>query len=150
MNDSQHYAQLERMYLNAPCNQYLRPLIKIQEAKAEIRIGVRPDLFHAAGAVHGSNYFKAMDDAAFFAANSLVRDVFVLTTDFHIYLLRPIHEGLMIAAAQVVNQSRTQIIADAVLRDEDGRQLGRGSGTFVKSKFALSEALGYGQPTNLI
>jgi acyl-coenzyme A thioesterase PaaI-like protein len=34
---------------------------------------------HSIHAVHGSVYFKALDDAAFFAVNSLVEDVFVLT-----------------------------------------------------------------------
>ena len=37
---------------------------------------------HAAGAVHGSYYFKVLDDACYFAANSLVSDVFVLTVSF--------------------------------------------------------------------
>ena len=31
---------------------------------------VRPDFFHAAGAVHGSVYFKLLDDAAYFDALS--------------------------------------------------------------------------------
>jgi hypothetical protein len=35
---------------------------------------VRPDFFHAAHAVHGSVYFKALDDAAFFAVASLVQE----------------------------------------------------------------------------
>jgi hypothetical protein len=53
--------------------------MKIRKGVAEVIIQVRPDFFHAAGAVRGSVYFKAMDDAAFFAVNSLVKDVFVLT-----------------------------------------------------------------------
>jgi len=62
------------MYLAAPCNQYSRPKIDIADGTAEIRIAVRPDFFHAARAVHGSVYFKTLDDATFFAASSLVDD----------------------------------------------------------------------------
>ena len=38
-------------------------------------------MFHAAGAGHGTIYFKMLDDAAFYAANSMVEEQFVLTTD---------------------------------------------------------------------
>ena len=33
---------------------------------------VEPASFHAAGAAHGTLYFKMLDDAAFYAANSLI------------------------------------------------------------------------------
>ena len=34
---------------------------------------------HAANAAHGTIYFKMLDDAAFYAANSMVSDRFLLT-----------------------------------------------------------------------
>ena len=37
-------------------------------------------MFHTAGAAHGTLFFKMLDDAAFYAANSLVTDRFLLTT----------------------------------------------------------------------
>ena len=83
--------------------------------EAEIRIEVDPKFFHAAGSVHGTVYFKAMDDAAFFAANSVVEDVFVLTTSFNIHLLRPVTEGTLIATGTLVSATRNLLIADAVL-----------------------------------
>ncbi len=70
---SAHFEKLEAMYLSAPNNAYYQPTIHITEGKAEVSIAVRPDFFHAANAVHGSVYFKLMDDASFFAANSLIR-----------------------------------------------------------------------------
>src|SRR6185436_14124985 len=75
--DEEHFRKLERMYDAAPINQYFRPVLTVGDALAEVAIVVRPDFFHAANAVHGSIYFKAMDDAAFFAVNSIVHDVFV-------------------------------------------------------------------------
>jgi acyl-coenzyme A thioesterase PaaI-like protein len=88
-----HYQKLERMYRGAPCNEYYRPDIAIARGTAEVSIPVRPQLFHPAGAVHGSAYFKALDDAAFFAVNSLIEDLFVLTVSFNVHLTRPISCG---------------------------------------------------------
>jgi acyl-coenzyme A thioesterase PaaI-like protein len=85
---------LERMYVSAPINRYFAPQITVYDGRAEISIAVRPDFFHAAHALHGSVYFKALDDAAFFAVNSLVTDVFVLTVAFNVYLIRPVRTGM--------------------------------------------------------
>ena len=139
-----HHRRLERMYLAAPCNEVYRPRITIAEGSAEIGFDVGPHLHHAGRAVHGANYFKAMDDAAFFAVNSLVEDVFVLTVSFNVYFLRPIIEGSMLAHAKVVNASKNLWVAEATLEDDRDRLLGRGSGTFMRSRTALTEAMGYG------
>ncbi len=142
MNED-HFRKLEHMYAGANINAFFRPRLAIGEGRAELRLTVRPDFFHAAGAVHGSVYFKAMDDSAFFAAASLVEDVFVLTAGFSLHLLRPIREGEMIATATVVSRSRAQIIADTVVRDGAGAQLSRGTGTFMRSAIPLTGEIGY-------
>jgi uncharacterized protein (TIGR00369 family) len=138
-----HYRALERMYLAAPCNEPYEPKVTIGEGEAEVAFEVGPRFHHAAGAVHGSNYFKAMDDAAFFAANSLVEDVFVLTVSFNVYLLRPIRDGSMVARGRVVNSSRNLWIAESVLTDGRGRTIGRGSGSFMRSRIALEDVAAY-------
>ncbi len=135
--DDRHYRRLEALYRSAPCNRYYAPRIAVSEGRAEIVIPVREDFFHAAGAVHGSTYFKALDDAAFFAANSLVAGVFVLTASFNLYLTRPISDGEMRAAGEVVHRSRSRLIAESVLFDSEGREIARGSGVFVRSKIPL-------------
>jgi hypothetical protein len=43
-----------------------------------------------------------VDDAAFFAVNSLTGDFFALTASFTTYLLRPISKGTMKATGKVV------------------------------------------------
>jgi uncharacterized protein (TIGR00369 family) len=141
--DPDHYRKLERMYLSAPLNDFYEPTIEIERARAVITIDVRETLFHAAGAVHGSVYFKMLDDAAWFAVNSLLTDVFVLTTSFTTYLTRPISSGTIQSIGEVVNEGRTQWIAQAVAFDGDGREIARGSGTFVKSKSPLAPDIGY-------
>lgn len=131
------------MYHAAPVNQFFRPMLKVDEGRAEVEIPVREEFFHAAAAVHGSVYFKALDDAAFFAVNSLVTDVFVLTVSFNLYLTRPVSEGVLRARASVVHRSKQMFIADAELFDQHARQIARGSGSFMRSQIALTPEIGY-------
>ena len=131
------------MYASAPVNEYYAPTMRVSEGRAEVTIPVRPDFFHAGGAVHGLVYFKALDDAAFFAVHSLVDDVFVLTVSFNLYLTRPISEGEMKATGRVVHRSRRFFVAESVLVDSDGREIARGSGTFMPSNIPLSPEVGY-------
>jgi uncharacterized protein (TIGR00369 family) len=138
-----HFRRLERMYLAAPANEYFRPEIRIDDGTAEVRLAIRPDFFHAASAVHGSVYFKLLDDATFFAASSLVDDVFVLTASFTIYFLRPVSSGFMRARGTIVSRSRRLLIGEGVLVDDEDREIARGSGTFMPSKVPLDHKLGY-------
>ena len=139
----EHFRRLERMYAQAPINAFFRPELRVSEGSAEIIIPVRPEFFHAAHAVHGSVYFKALDDAAFFAVNSLVHDYFVLTASFNIYLTRPVTEGNLRAVGRVVHRSRNLFIAEAELFDHTAGHVGRGSGSFMRSNIALTPDVGY-------
>lgn len=145
MPEAEHYRKLERMYLAAPVNAFYAPTIAIGEGRAEVSIAVRPEFFHAAGAVHGAVYFKLLDDAAFFAANSLVDDWFLVTVSFNVYLTRPVSEGRMRAVGRVVHRSRRLFVAEAELSDGSGREIARGSGTFMRSNIALASVRGYSQ-----
>ena len=139
----QHFRALEAMYQAAPINEFYKPTMQVEEGEATIEIDVKREFFHAAHAVHGSSYFKMLDDAAFFAANSLEPEVFVLTTSFTTYITRPISEGKMIAKGKVVNRNKSQFIAEAVVYDQEGNEIGRGNGIFVRSKMRLIDAMGY-------
>ena len=143
MNEVTHFKQLEQMYLAAPINKIFPPKITVSEAGAEIQIDVKPEYFHSAGAVHGSVIFKLLDDAAFFAANSLEQTVFVLTTSFTVYLTRPVSSGIIRSIGKVVSQNKTQFIAESIAYDSAGKELGRGSGIFVRGKIPLVDAVGY-------
>ena len=144
MENEKHYRALENMYLSAPINVIYKPSIIISDQRAEIEMAVSERFFHSAGAVHGSVYFKMLDDAAFFAANSVENENFVLTVSFTTYLTRPVSGGFIRSIGTVVNQTRKQIIAEAVIYDGDGCEIGRGNGIFVRGKLPLVEALGYG------
>src|SRR4249919_2592030 len=114
-----HFRKLERMYLSAPINSLLYKgiTIKVSNEKAELTLLVEPKFFHAANAIHGSVYFKMLDDAAFFAVNSIVQDVFVYTVSLNIQLLRPVSEGIIRSVGELKFKSTNLFIADSALFD---------------------------------
>jgi uncharacterized protein (TIGR00369 family) len=142
MADDAHFHALERMYTGAPINQFFRPAIHIEEGRAEVRMPVRSDMHHAAHAAHGAVYFKLLDDSAFFAVQSLVSDVFVLTVSFTVYLLAPIVDGEMVATGKTVHESKRLFLAESVI-EVAGKVVGRGNGSFMRSAIRLEEKIGY-------
>ena len=65
---NKHFNKLVKMYENAPINKIFNPNIKISLGKSEISILAKSDFFHSANSLHGSIFFKMLDDAAYFAA----------------------------------------------------------------------------------
>jgi len=143
LSKEEHYRKLELMYASASCNKYYAPTLRVGDGRTELIIPVRSDFFHAAGAVHGAAYFKALDDAAFFAVNSLVDDVLVLTVSFNIYLTRPISEGKIKSIGRVVHRSQRVFVAESEAVDSNGGMIAWGSGTFMRSAIPLSPEVNY-------
>ena len=111
--------------------------------QSRIHFTVSNNTHHAAGAAHGTLYFKMLDDAAFYAANSLVTDRFLLTTAFNLHFTRSMREGLMIAEGKWISGKRRVFVAEARIIDGDGEEYARGTGTFLRSHIALSGLDGY-------
>ena len=143
MTTADHFTRLENMMHSAPFMQWSGARVSIAKGEARITLPIRRDFHHAAGAMHGALYFLALDNAAFFAVNSLVEEVFVLTTSFTTYITRPVSEGVVTAFGKVVNRNRTQFIAESVLYDSNEREIARANGIFVRSKVPLSAEIGY-------
>lgn len=138
-----HYKKLENMMHTSPFVSFAGARVEVKKGQAAITLPVEKKLFHAAGAMHGALYFLALDNACFFAANSLVEDVFVLTTSFTTYITRPVSDGVVTSVGKVVNQNKTQFICEAILSDANDKEIARATGIFVRSKIALSEEIGY-------
>jgi uncharacterized protein (TIGR00369 family) len=144
MSDVEHYRRLERLYAAAPVSRWYGSAIAIADGRAEVRLPTRQEFFHAAHAVHGSVYFRLLDDAAFFAANSRVRDVLVLTVSFTVQFARPVAQGELRAVGQVLHEGGRLLLAEADLVDEADALLAHGSGVFTRSAIALEPGIGYG------
>ncbi len=143
MINEEHYRKLENMMHSSPFVSFAGARVSVGKGEAHITLPVQKKLFHAAGAMHGALYFLALDNASFFAANSLVDDVFVLTTSFTTYITRPVSEGGVEAVGRVVNRNRSQFICESILYNSDKREIARANGIFVRSKIPLSEKIGY-------
>jgi uncharacterized protein (TIGR00369 family) len=143
----QHHRALERLYASAPINALFASQLEITgEGLARIEFEVDEAVYHAAGAAHGTIYFKMLDDAAFYAANTLVTDRFLLTTGFNLHFTKPVRAGRVVAEGRWVSGRRRVFVAESRLTDAEGEEIGRGTGTFMRSRIPLSSLPGYSGP----
>lgn len=141
---SAHHRALESLYAAAPINRLFDSQLEIAgPGEARIRFSIDERYFHAAGAAHGTAYFKMLDDAAFYAANTLVSDRFLLTTQFNLLFTRPLAHGPAVAEGRWISGQRRVLIADARLLDGNGEEVARGTGTFMRSRIPLASLPGY-------
>lgn len=139
-----HWRALEGLYASAPVNRLFESALHIEgEGRSTIRFQVEQRHYHAAGAAHGTIYFKMLDDAAFYAANTLVTDRFLLTTSFNLHFTRPVKRGEVTAQGRWISGRRRVLVAESRLIDAEGEEIGRGTGTFMRSRIALSALDGY-------
>ena len=138
---------LEALYASAPINRLFESRIELPEAgRSRISFTVDTASFHAAGAAHGTLYFKMLDDAAFYAANGLVSDRFLLTTAFNLHFTKPMKDGQALAEGRWISGRRRVFVAEARIVDSSGEECARGTGTFLRSHIALSGLAGYCAP----
>jgi len=139
-----HYRALESLYAAAPINDLFDSRLEIVEAGiARISFTIEPAHYHAGGAAHGTSYFKMLDDAAFYACNSLVTDRFLLTTAFNLLFTRPLKTGPVVAEGRWISGQRRVFVGEARLIDSDGEEAARGTGTFMRSSIPLAGLPGY-------
>lgn len=139
-----HWRALEGLYASAPINGLFRSRLSITgEGRSQIDFTIDESCFHAAGAAHGTIYFKMLDDAAFYAANTLVTDRFLLTTSFNLHFTKPVRQGDVVAEGRWISGRRRVLVAESRLVDAEGEEIGRGTGTFMRSRIPLSGLEGY-------
>jgi uncharacterized protein (TIGR00369 family) len=139
-----HFRGLEALYAEAAINRLFDSRLEIAaEGEARIHFTVDDRYFHAAGALHGTAYFKMLDDAAFYACNSLVSDRFLLTTSFNLFFTKPLGPGPVVAEGRWVSGRKRVFVGEARLIDASGQEAARGTGTFMRSAYALGSLAGY-------
>ena len=139
-----HFRALERLYASAPINALFESRLTLQRGgESRIDFTVTAGVHHAAGAAHGTLYFKMLDDAAFYAANSLISDRFLLTTAFNLHFTKPLVAGPAHAEGRWISGRRRVFVAEARILDSTGEECARGTGTFLRSHIALSGLAGY-------
>ena len=144
-----HFRALESLYASAPINAQFASRLEITgEGTSRITFDVTEEVYHAAGAAHGTIYFKMLDDAGFYAANTFVSDSLLLTTSFNLHFTKPVRAGEVVAEGRWVSGKRRVLVAESRLVDEEGDEIGRGTGTFMRSHIPLSGLAGYSERTD--
>ena len=138
-----HFMCLENMYHQAPINRTIPSRLEVDEGRAEVCYEVSRSYWHSAGAAHGSAYFKGLDDAAFFAANSVVESYFVLTLKFEVELLAPFDGELLRAVGTFERREGRKIWSTAELFAPQEHLIARGRGLFIVSQTPLTAEIGY-------
>ncbi len=139
----EHYRALERMYARAPINEFYPPEISVSHGRASVSLQVRPAYFHTLNAMHGSVYFKLLDDSAAFAALSLSDVQAMVTAKFTISFRAPVSDGKITATAEVVHVDGRKVFVEATLNDEEGNEIASGEGLFLPAKLLLADVGAY-------
>lgn len=142
-SESPHFLCLQTLFENAPVSRLYGARAIVREGSATVTFRARPEFMHAAGGLHGSAYFRVLDDAAFFAANSREHDYLLATLQFNVQFLRPCRGGTLTATGTLTHQSGRIFFAQAELRDEQDQLLATGAGIFTRSGVPLSGEIGY-------
>ena len=137
------YDRLAKMYLKAPI-QKLYPGIdlKVTKNEAVITLPTGESYHHAGGSMHGSVYFRLLDDACYFAAMSRVKDYFILTKNFNIEFKRLHIDGEIMAKGKLIKEDNGEYYCEGELFNEAGKIIASGSGTFVRNlKLPLADVM---------
>jgi uncharacterized protein (TIGR00369 family) len=139
----EHFAKLQRMYLSAEANRLDAPAMRIARGSCEISMAIRSVHFHSAGTVHGSVFFRLLDDSAYFAAASLERNFFMLTAEFSVHFVRPANRERLRAVGKILYRTHRITVAESKVFDYKDRLVATGSGSFISGQKPLDGRLGY-------
>lgn len=140
-----HFKKLKALFAAAPVNRlmYSGGQMEVSHGASRYVWEVQPDFFHGAEALHGTAYFKLLDDAAYFASASLEETYFLVTKSFELDFLRPVEQGKLVAEGKVLEQTEQGIYTQAVIFQEQGKQVASGKGVFVRSRKLLADLYGF-------
>lgn len=146
MGAEEHYRRLERLYHKAKIQAHFDgSSIIITHSRSELLLPVASKYFHGANAIHGSVYFKLLDDAAYFAVASVVQDVFIVTSSFQLNLLRPVTGGTLKAVGTLRSTGKSLFVAESTLYNDRGKEVAFGTGQFMKTNQPLKSLQGYAE-----
>lgn len=136
---NQHYRALENLYLSAPINTIFPPTIEVSDRRAEISLEVKPEYCHSGKALHGSVYFKLLDDSSAFAAYSCGGEFMMLTKSYTVDFMRPVLNGRVTAIGEVTRIDGRKHFTESVLYDAQGKVAAKGHGLFLPGRIKFTE-----------
>ncbi len=140
---TRHHRALENMYFQSPINAIYPSSIEVEERTATITMKVKPEYCHVLGTIHGSIYFKLLDDSAAFAACSINDEHPMLTMSFTTDISSPVSSGTIRASGRVVTVDGNKIYTESVMYDDKNSETARGTGLFIPAKITFAEVQAY-------
>jgi len=134
----QRLKDLEQAYLSNPAYQLRDPGIRISDGEADIVLPLRDEDMRPSGTVLDAVCFRLMNDAAVNAVCSLVESGTVLTAEFSVTLAHAVASGDLVARGRYVGRAGSNFLADAILTDTEGIELGRAEGVFFEATTSIS------------
>jgi len=129
---------LEQAYLDTPEHQLRDPGIRISEGETDIVLPLRDEDKHPSGGVLDAVCFKLMNDAAVNTVCSLVESGTALTAELSVTLTHANASGDLIARGRYVGRAGSNFLADAIITDTEGSELGRAEGVFFEGTTSIS------------
>jgi uncharacterized protein (TIGR00369 family) len=141
---STHFDKLTRCCMKCKISKFLNKEITIEKAGvARVAIPFNGDLTQNSDFLHAALLFEVGDTAGFMAANSMEQTYSVLTIDYHINLMRPVHKDGVYAIGEVVNAGKTLYVARSNIYAGSGKLVAAGQGTYMVTNILLSDLDGY-------
>lgn len=141
--ESVHFEKLERMHKRGASSAEFKSSAQVSSGSAEVTVRVQKKHLNAVGVVDSAVYYKALSDAAGLAVASLIKDALVVGVSFNTIITHPVDRGSLTAKASFLTEADELFLAEAILTDKDGQEVGRGRGSFMKTTAALNEDIGY-------
>lgn len=129
-----HCTQLERAYLAMPVNALCDPGVRVDHGEAVLVVPVGEAVRLPAGGLSDAACLKIMHDAAQLAASAIEEGRLVTTQRFTAQLSRHDAHGEIVARGLVVEHGDGRYVAQCVLTDGAGAEIGRGEGTFERGR----------------
>lgn len=110
------------------------------EGKARCVLPLKPDVLNRGGALHGGIAVTLLDAACGIASEAAIADKDclelgkqgVVTVDFYTQFISTCHAGVVTAEAEVTRCGQSMIFVRGDLRDDKGKLLTTGTGTFKR------------------
>jgi len=105
-------------------------VVRAEAGQSRVELPVGENLKNLYGILHGGLLATLMDSACGVALGTLLRPGETLVTlDLRINFLCPVRSGTLTAEGTVVHRGRKTGVAEASIRDQDGRLVARGGAT---------------------
>jgi uncharacterized protein (TIGR00369 family) len=136
------YDALMKILPLAPINKLYQPRnLVVRKGEASLEMPVLEQFFNGGYMLHGSAYFKGLDETAWFAANSLADKFALATTSFTTYILRSVRTGNLQVRARVISATKNLVVVESDMFNDSDILVARGSGTFQPTQIPITAVL---------